>query len=94
MKKGDQVEVSDPGLIMLQRIIGKPQKGEVPNNVGWVNEIMDDGDIMIEFPIGKDNPDEHSQIAPYSKNEIFETKWEEKYNYKYPWAKREIKDEE
>ena len=57
---GDPVKVIDPFLDQLARIAGKP-----PQNRGWVHEILDDGDIMVEFPIGDEDPDEHSQIAPY-----------------------------
>lgn len=59
---GDKVRINDPGLIMLQRFA---PPGTPPNNEGVVNEILEDGDIMVEFPIGNDDPKEHSQVAPY-----------------------------
>jgi len=62
---GDKVEVLDPGLLMLQKFA---PPGAKPNNHGVVKEFMDDGDVLIEFPIGDDDPEEHSQVAPYPKN--------------------------
>lgn len=63
-KVGDKVRVMDPGLLMLQQFA---PPGAKPNNEGVVSEILEDGELMIEFPIG-DDPD-HSQTAPYSPNE-------------------------
>ena len=57
---GDPVMVIDLFLLRLAAIAGKP-----PQNRGWVHEILDNGDILVEFPIGDEDPDEHSQIAPY-----------------------------
>lgn len=62
LQVGDKVRVDDPGLIMLQRFA---PPGAKPNNEGVVHEILEDGDIMVEFPIGNDDPNGHSQIAPY-----------------------------
>lgn len=71
-KVGDKVEVIDQGLAMLkatmERITGKKQK---PNNQGTVLEIWDEGKtILVDFPIGDDDPDEHSQSAPYPENAV------------------------
>jgi hypothetical protein len=63
LKIGDKVRVIDQGLIMLQQFA---PKGAKPNNEGFVKEIMEDGDLLIEFPIGDDPMEEHSQVAPYS----------------------------
>lgn len=62
LKVGDKVRVMDAGLLMLQKFA---PKGAKPNNEGTVSEILEDGDLMIEFPIGDDDPKKHSQIAPY-----------------------------
>lgn len=62
LKVGDKVRVMDQGLLMLQQFA---PKGAKPNNEGVVSEIMEDGDLLIEFPIGDDDPKEHSQVAPY-----------------------------
>ena len=62
LQVGDKVRVMDEGLIMLQKFA---PPGAKPNNEGVVNEILEDGDVMVEFPIGGDDPDEHSQVAPY-----------------------------
>ena len=59
---GDKVRVMDQGLLMLQRFA---PPGAKPNNEGIVTEILEDGDLMIEFPIGDDDPAVHSQVAPY-----------------------------
>lgn len=64
-KVGDKVRVMDQGLIMLQRFA---PPGAKPNNEGVVSEIMKDGYLEIEFPIGDDDPEEHSQVAPYPAN--------------------------
>lgn len=63
LQVGDPVVVMDPGLIMLQRFAPPNAK---PNNEGTVLEIWDDGKtILVDFPIGDDDPKEHSQAAPY-----------------------------
>lgn len=62
LQVGDKVRVNDPGLLMMQRFA---PPGSRPNNEGVVNEILEDGGIMVEFPIGNDDPKEHSQVAPY-----------------------------
>lgn len=61
---GDPVRVMDVGLLRLEAIARQTM------SYGWVHEILDNGDIMVEFPIGNDNPDEHSQIAPYPKDMV------------------------
>jgi len=65
LRVGDKVRVMDQGLLMMERFrpIGVP-----PQNIGVVKEIMEDGDLLIEFPIGNDDPNEHSQSAPYPAN--------------------------
>lgn len=60
---GDPVIVMDIGLITLQRFASPNSK---PNNEGTVLEIWDNGKtILVEFPIGDDDPKKHSQVAPY-----------------------------
>ena len=63
---GDPVEVLDEGLAMIRRIMPNMP----PNHYGWVHEIWEDGTILVEFPIGEDDPNEHSQVAPYPQNEV------------------------
>lgn len=74
LKIGQPVMVFDEGLALLRRIMGPTAK---PNHHGWVHEILDNGNIMVEFPIGDDNPNEHSQIAPYESELVVirEGKW-------------------
>ena len=46
-------------------------KGAKPNNHGKVAEIWDNGKtILVDFPIGNDDPDEHSQVAPYPVSDV------------------------
>ena len=58
---GDLVEVIDPGLAALREIL----PGSKPNHHGVVSRVLDCGTIMVEFPIGEDSMDQHSQISPY-----------------------------
>lgn len=67
---GDKVRIYDEGLAMLQALTGGP-----PNNLGWVEEIYDDGDVLVKFPIGDDDPDEHSQVAPYPMEQVTRCDW-------------------
>jgi len=61
---GDPVLVLDEGLAMLRRLMGPNAK---PNHHGTVAEIMEDGDILVEFPLSGEN---HSQVAPYPPNMV------------------------
>ena len=65
LKVGDPVEVSDPGLARLRAMMAKFGNDPGPNNLGLVYEIEADGTIIVEFPIGDDDMEKHSQIAPY-----------------------------
>jgi len=68
-KAGDPVRVKDAGLEMLQRFA---PVGAFPNNWGWImDEPAPAGDVMVEFPIGDDPLDEHSQAVPYSLDSVF-----------------------
>lgn len=61
---GDEVEVLDAGLAMLQRVA----PGMPPNHHGRVQGI--DGDtIVVEFPIDG-SYDDHSQVAPYPRSKV------------------------
>lgn len=59
LKVGDEVDVMDAGLLMLQRFA---PPGAKPNNRGTIAEIWEDGTILVDFPLEGDN---HSQVAPY-----------------------------
>ena len=66
LKIGDAVEVSDAGLEMLRKMMAQMTgEKEKPNHYGVVSEIMSDGQIVVEFPIGDDDPNEHSQASIY-----------------------------
>lgn len=63
LKIGDPVEVLDPGLLMLQQFA---PPGAAPNNHGFVKELWKESDeVLVEFPIGDDDMEKHSQVAPY-----------------------------
>ena len=61
-KIGDKVKVLDPGLAMLRNLM---PKGTRPNHHGVVSKILGDVYIVVRFPIGDDDPEEHSQDVPY-----------------------------
>jgi len=68
LKVGDKVEVMCPGLAQLRALMGPD---EPPNNVGIIAEDWEDEDAyLINFPIGDDDPEEHSQAAPYPKDMV------------------------
>jgi hypothetical protein len=69
-KVGDKVRVMDPGLLQLMSLMKQMGQNVKPNNEGVVHEILEDGEYMIDFPIGDDDPDEHSQIAPYPERQL------------------------
>jgi hypothetical protein len=61
-KVGDLVLVLDPGLALLRQVMPDMP----PNHHGVIEKARDqDGDYLIKFPIGDDDPEEHSQVAPY-----------------------------
>lgn len=76
LQVGDQVKVYDSGLAMMRAILKEFGEDPGPNNLGWVAEVWDD-EILVEFPIGDDDPEEHSQVAPYPKSQVHRFKWEE-----------------
>lgn len=78
LKKGCPVIVNDPGLASLYQTMKRFDPKCKPNNRGWVEEICGDGTIMVKFPIGDDDPEEHSQIVPYLENMVMMSHWEDK----------------
>jgi len=74
IKVGDEVEVLDSGLLQMMAICPNMP----PNNLGIVKEIDYGGDpqeVLIEFPIGEDDIEEHSQVAPYPARLVRFKKW-------------------
>lgn len=65
LKVGDKVAVMDKCLLMLQKFA---PPGAKPSNVGVVSRLLDEDTVEVEFPIGNDDPEEHSQVAPYPKS--------------------------
>jgi hypothetical protein len=63
-KRGQPIEVVDRGLAMIRAIMARAGN-EIINHHGWVHSIESDGTIMVLFPIGDDDPNEHSQLVPY-----------------------------
>jgi len=64
---GDDVEVMDEGLLMLQKFA---PAGAKPNNIGKIKEKLPDGDWLIEFSIGDNDPEKHSQVSPYEQSKL------------------------
>lgn len=76
LNKGDKVIVQDEGLRSLYHTMKQFDPNAKPQNRGWVEEIMEDGEVvMVKFPIGDDDPEEHSQIAPYPANKVVKQNW-------------------
>ena len=75
LKKGDKVIVLDEGLIMLYNAMKQFDPKAKPGNQGWVERLEADGTVMVVFPIGDDDPNEHSQIAPYPSNLVVRKDW-------------------
>jgi hypothetical protein len=75
LKIGDKVIVLDQGLIMMYNMMKKFDSDCKPNNQGWIEEFYDDGTILVKFPIGDDDPNEHSQVAPYPANLVIKKDW-------------------
>jgi len=65
---GDEVDVMDQGLLMLQKFA---PPGAKPNNRGKIADIWEDGTIEVEFPLEGEN---HSQVAPYPAHLIVKVK--------------------
>lgn len=76
LKVGDPVEVMDEGLVMLN-LFAPP--GAKPTNHGYVKELNygESREVLVEFPIGDDPIDKHSQVAPYPISMIRKRKEEE-----------------
>lgn len=78
LKVGDEVMVQDAGLHQLYAIASKSNPDLRPSYFGWVNEI-NEKHILVEFPIGDEDPKEHSQVAPYPRHRVMPFVWSEKY---------------
>ena len=75
LEKGDKVIVLDQGLMMLYNTMKQFDPNCKPSNQGWVEDFYDDGSILVKFPIGDDDPDEHSQVAPYPASLVVRREW-------------------
>ena len=71
LKKGQKVAVMDQGLIMLQQFA---PEGARPNNVGWVDRV-EGNTVYVIFPIGDEDPNDHSQLASYPKQLVIPKEW-------------------
>lgn len=67
LEVGNWVKVMDHGLLMLQQFA---PEGAKPNNEARITEFLEGNLVMLEFPIGDDKMSEHSQAAPYPKNQL------------------------
>lgn len=72
---GDKVAVIDQGLQMMYNLMKSMDQNIKPNNLGWVDSILDDGDIMVKFPIDEDDPEGHSQVSPYPRKQVIKHNW-------------------
>lgn len=62
---GDRVYVIDEGLAALRAIMRRATGQEPkPNHVGTVEEIMDDGDVLIYFDDGGGAPYPPEDVRP------------------------------
>ncbi|MEM7554531.1 MAG: hypothetical protein AAF378_10595 [Cyanobacteria bacterium P01_A01_bin.84] len=75
LKVGDQVIVMDRGLMQLYALAKRLDPDTKPNNQGYVHEIQEDGTIIVEFPIGDEDINEHSQVAPYFAEVVIKRTW-------------------
>lgn len=71
IKKGDWVSVKDEGLEMMAKFAPKDSN---PQNIGIVNDVLDNGELEIWFPIGDDKMSEHSQASIYMKSQCTKIK--------------------
>jgi hypothetical protein len=68
-KVGDRVAVDDPGLAQLRAIMMRATDAEPPvNNVGTIDEIYDDGMLLIAFD--EDGVEGAGNAAPYPPSEV------------------------
>ena len=63
---GDLVMVDDPGLKALRIAMQRATRKSPPNHHGTVAEILDNGMILVEFPLS----DGGSQVAPYPLKQV------------------------
>jgi hypothetical protein len=63
---GDRVLVTDPGLAMLRDIMRKYGEEPKPNHHGTVEEVWDDGTVLIHFDDGSAAPYPPAEVRPLS----------------------------
>lgn len=66
------MQVEDEGLAMLRETMRQFGHEPKPNNIGRISDDpWDDPETyLVEFPIGDDPIDEHSQASPYPKSQV------------------------
>jgi hypothetical protein len=55
-EKGDRVKVLDEGLKMLRDLMKRQGREVQPNHHGFVDEVWEDGDLLIVFDDGQGAP--------------------------------------
>lgn len=76
LKKGDKVIVIDQGLMSSYAVLKRLDPTAKPMNQGWVEEFYEnDNTILVKFPIGNNDPEEHSQVAPYPSELVIRRDW-------------------
>lgn len=66
--KGDRVYVTDPGLAQLREIVRQATGTDAPNHHGTVDEVCDDGTLIIAFD--EDGVEGAGNAAPYPPDEV------------------------
>jgi hypothetical protein len=61
---GDRVLVTDPGLAMLRDIMRKYGEEPKPNHHGTVEEVWNDGTVLIHFDDGSAAPYPPAEVRP------------------------------
>ena len=66
---GDRVYVTDPGLAQLREVMRRATGSEpAPNHHGTVEEVFDDGTVLITFDEG--GVEAAGNAAPYPPDEV------------------------
>lgn len=61
---GDRVQVTDPALAQMRAIMRRAGHEPAPNHTGTVEEVWDDGQVLIEFDDGIGAPYEGPRGHP------------------------------
>jgi hypothetical protein len=65
---GDRVYVTDQGLARIREIMRQATGKETPNHHGTVDEVWEDGTVLINFD--EDGVEGAGNVAPYPPEEV------------------------